>query len=234
MVDIDGHEGAGARHLLRRLRRPAGAVAGRHAARVDVEPRRRIATASCSSRSGTTRRRWKRSRTRRRESRARNDDETIRPQCTAQRRSALLSRSALVVAASVAPDAQRRRRPARTSRRSRRERLEGRLAGSNGERLAGDYLVAELQRIGAKPLPGPDRLPAAVRVHRRHARRRLDGSTIDASARTSAFDAAGRTCRRCRSPTTATSSGAGRLRRLRHRRARSAGLRLRQLRRRST
>jgi Zn-dependent M28 family amino/carboxypeptidase len=33
-------------------------------------------------------------------------------------------------------------------------RLEGRLAGSNGERLASDYLVAELQKIGAKPLPG--------------------------------------------------------------------------------
>ena len=29
MVDIDGHEGTGARHLLRRLRRPAGAVARR-------------------------------------------------------------------------------------------------------------------------------------------------------------------------------------------------------------
>jgi len=33
-------------------------------------------------------------------------------------------------------------------------RTEGRLAGTNGERLASDYLVAELQKIGAKPLPG--------------------------------------------------------------------------------
>jgi Zn-dependent M28 family amino/carboxypeptidase len=33
-------------------------------------------------------------------------------------------------------------------------RLEGRLAGSNGERLASDYLVSELQKIGARPLPG--------------------------------------------------------------------------------
>ena len=33
-------------------------------------------------------------------------------------------------------------------------RLEGRLAGSNGERLAADYIVSELQKIGAKPLPG--------------------------------------------------------------------------------
>jgi len=34
------------------------------------------------------------------------------------------------------------------------ERLEGRLAGSNGEKLAADFLVSELQKIGAKPLPG--------------------------------------------------------------------------------
>ena len=33
-------------------------------------------------------------------------------------------------------------------------KLEGRLAGSNGERLASDYLIAELRKIGAKPLPG--------------------------------------------------------------------------------
>jgi hypothetical protein len=34
------------------------------------------------------------------------------------------------------------------------ERLEGRLAGSNGERLASEYLVSQLRRIGARPLPG--------------------------------------------------------------------------------
>jgi hypothetical protein len=34
------------------------------------------------------------------------------------------------------------------------ERLEGRLAGSPGERLAGEYLAGELKRIGARPLPG--------------------------------------------------------------------------------
>ena len=33
-------------------------------------------------------------------------------------------------------------------------RLEGRLAGSNGERLASEYIVSELRKIGAKPLPG--------------------------------------------------------------------------------
>jgi Zn-dependent M28 family amino/carboxypeptidase len=42
-------------------------------------------------------------------------------------------------------------------------RLEGRLAGSNGEKLASDFLVSELQKIGAKPLPGQKdfRLPFA-------------------------------------------------------------------------
>jgi Zn-dependent M28 family amino/carboxypeptidase len=35
--------------------------------------------------------------------------------------------------------------------------FEGRMAGSPGEARAGDYLIKELQRIGAKPLPGqPD------------------------------------------------------------------------------
>jgi hypothetical protein len=34
------------------------------------------------------------------------------------------------------------------------DRLEGREAGSPGERLAGDYIAAQLARAGAKPLPG--------------------------------------------------------------------------------
>lgn len=34
------------------------------------------------------------------------------------------------------------------------DRFEGRLTGSNGEKLAADYLIAELTRMGAKPLPG--------------------------------------------------------------------------------
>ena len=33
-------------------------------------------------------------------------------------------------------------------------RFDGRLTGSPGERLSGDYIIAELRRIGAKPLPG--------------------------------------------------------------------------------
>jgi hypothetical protein len=34
------------------------------------------------------------------------------------------------------------------------EALDGRLTGSAGERLAADYIVSQLKRIGAKPLPG--------------------------------------------------------------------------------
>src|SRR5688572_3570286 len=34
------------------------------------------------------------------------------------------------------------------------EKLEGRLSGSAGERLAAEYIAAQLKRIGARPLPG--------------------------------------------------------------------------------
>ena len=61
------------------------------------------------------------------------------------------------------------------------ERTEGRLAGSNGERLAADYIVAELQKIGAKPLPGQKdfRLPFELT-----AGARAGGSTVVVSSTT--------------------------------------------------
>src|SRR4030095_1208934 len=34
------------------------------------------------------------------------------------------------------------------------DKFEGRLTGSPGEKLAADYLLSELKRMGAKPLPG--------------------------------------------------------------------------------
>ena len=34
------------------------------------------------------------------------------------------------------------------------DKFDGRLTGSAGERLAGDYIVSQLEKIGAKPLPG--------------------------------------------------------------------------------
>jgi len=36
------------------------------------------------------------------------------------------------------------------------DRMEGRLTGSPGERASGDYIISELRRIGAGPLPGRD------------------------------------------------------------------------------
>jgi hypothetical protein len=58
------------------------------------------------------------------------------------------------------------------------EKLDGRLTGSEGERLAGDYIVSELKRIGAMPLPGlPDyRVPFEFTAGSRDA-----GSTVEVS-----------------------------------------------------
>ncbi len=53
-------------------------------------------------------------------------------------------------------------------------RLEGRLAGSNGERLASDFIAAEFAEIGAETAAGPDQPADGVRVHRRHEGRWLD------------------------------------------------------------
>jgi hypothetical protein len=55
------------------------------------------------------------------------------------------------------------------------ERFGGRLAGSAGERLASNYIIQELKRIGATPLPGRTdyRLPFAFTAGTRD-----DGSTV--------------------------------------------------------
>ena len=105
-------------------------------------------------------------------------------------------------------------------------RLEGRLAGSNGERLASDYIVAELQKIGAKPLPGQQDFRLPFEFTAGTTRRRLDRSQRrrTASIRTQADVQA------LSFSDNGDVDGAGRLRRLRHRRARRPGFRLRQLR----
>jgi hypothetical protein len=64
---------------------------------------------------------------------------------------AILAVSALIVAA---PQAQAPSKTKTHVETLASPRLEGRLAGSNGEKLASDYIAAELQKIGAKPLPG--------------------------------------------------------------------------------
>jgi len=72
--------------------------------------------------------------------------------------SRILAGSVLAVIVVAAPHAQA---PAAVASKTRvhvetlaSDRFEGRLTGSNGERLAADYLIGELTRMGAKPLPG--------------------------------------------------------------------------------
>ena len=36
------------------------------------------------------------------------------------------------------------------------EEMEGRLTGTEGARRASDYIIEELERMGARPLPGRD------------------------------------------------------------------------------
>jgi Zn-dependent M28 family amino/carboxypeptidase len=66
---------------------------------------------------------------------------------------------ATLVTAAAVPSFAQTATPARSRTRTHvetlaSERFEGRLTGSNGEKLAADYLVAELKRMGARPLPG--------------------------------------------------------------------------------
>src|SRR2546425_13171101 len=67
-------------------------------------------------------------------------------------------------------------------------RFDGRLTGTPGERLAGDYIVSELRRIGAKPLPGANdfRLPFAFTAGTRDG-----GTTISPSFPSPSSRAAG-------------------------------------------
>jgi Zn-dependent M28 family amino/carboxypeptidase len=61
----------------------------------------------------------------------------------------LLTCSVLVLAQTAAPSKTRAHVQTLAS-----ERFGGREAGTDGERLAGDYIAAQLARVGAKPLPG--------------------------------------------------------------------------------
>ncbi len=64
---------------------------------------------------------------------------------------ALLIASCMAPVSAQTPASLRTREQVRTLA---SERFGGREAGSPGERLAGDYIAAELTRLGAKPLPG--------------------------------------------------------------------------------
>ena len=140
MVDIDGHEGAGARHLLRRLRRPAGAVARRHAAGVDVEPRRRPRGADLPRAVESREARSTALASAPPRKRAQKSHDHVQRQLCAPRcrlRGSHRRRPPAHGARRRRADGRRSRRRARTSRRSRRERLEGRLAGSTGRAAGG-------------------------------------------------------------------------------------------------
>src|SRR5204863_4609993 len=107
--------------------------------------------ASCFSRTGITTRRSRRSGGRRCGSRNRSQKNT-------EARDAMKKIGLVLIAATVAIAAPHTQQTASKTRSHvetlASERFEGRLAGSNGERLAAGYLVAQLQNIGAKPLPG--------------------------------------------------------------------------------
>ena len=218
MVDIDGHEGAGPRHLLRRLRRPAGAVARRHAS--SRGPR-----AAPAARAGQMfLAQWNHEKAldgaRRRAAARKPSNEHDEPHARLARAARRGRRSASSDAAGRGTDAP----PASQTRAARRGArvASGSKAGWPARPASGSPATTssrELKRIGAQPLPGQNGLSAAVRVHRRHARRRLDV----ASTRGGAAPHASRRARDVQALSFSDNgevSGAGRLRRLRHRRAR--------------
>src|SRR5579871_1889912 len=147
-----GQEGAGARHLLGRLRRPAGPLARRQTARVDVDAIGRRpgtdfpgAVESRESARGAQERAAKKA-----------EQEVMRtprtqPQTSQNTLKILICCVSALSAVSAVAFGQDTHAYVHTLA---SERLEGRLAGSNGEKLAADFLVSELQKIGAKPLPG--------------------------------------------------------------------------------
>src|SRR5688572_20530836 len=134
-----GTKGTGTRDILRRLRRPARALTRWPAARVDVEPGRRTRGPAVP---------------RRLEPRPRS----CHAACGAESEPDSMTRitALLLLCLSATADAQA---PVTSKTRAHveflaSEALEGREAGSPGERLAADYLAAQLARMGARPLPG--------------------------------------------------------------------------------
>ena len=193
--------------------------------------------ASCSSRSGITRRRWRRSRTRRRESRPeimKSRTAAIPQTAGAFRRRSRLRRCVARRRCRRSCDSRRRvRRPARTSRRSRRRASRDGWRARTASGSPATTSCRSCRRSARKPLPGQNGFPAAVRVHRRHAETAAS-TRHDRRARRTATSARPVGCRRSARALSFSDNGdvdgAGRLRRLRHRRARQPGLRLRQLR----
>ena len=120
---------------------------------------------------------------------------------SAPRSSCACPRRRRALGAAPAPRPQLRRRGP-TSRRSRPSGSAGREAGSPGERLAADYIAAQLARLGARPLPGradmfmPFEFTAGSR----------DGGSQHHASGTQTVRRAAATWSRSRSQTTATVS----------------------------
>ncbi len=74
------------------------------------------------------------------------------------------------------------------------DKLDGRLTGSAGERLAGDYIVSQLQKIGAKPVPGQTdyRVPFEFTAGTRDGGSKISLTYTSAGGTESGFEGAGR------------------------------------------
>ena len=69
------------------------------------------------------------------------------------------------------------------------DQFEGRLSGTAGEQRASDYIVSQLQRIGAKPLPGRSGFKEGFEFT---AGTRDGGSWVSLGGTTARFDQQGR------------------------------------------
>jgi len=83
------------------------------------------------------------------------------------KRTVLAAAMAAVLGATVTADVGELRRYVTTLA---SERFGGRLTGTDGERLAREFLVAELKRIGVKPLPGQKDFAIPFECHSHHAK----------------------------------------------------------------
>jgi hypothetical protein len=85
------------------------------------------------------------------------------------------------------------------------DKFEGRLTGSPARELAGDYLIGELKRMGAKPLPGmtdfrmPFSFTAARRMPARPVYALRTAPCLDGAPRLRSGSSRRDECRRCRS-----------------------------------
>src|SRR5207248_3041660 len=112
---------------------------------------------SCFSRAGITRRRAKPSREHRCGSRSHSTKHESPDRECGMKTRMFVSIAALTIVAAGATAQQTASHTRAHVETLASERFEGRLAGSNGERLAATYIVSQLDKIGAKPLPGrPD------------------------------------------------------------------------------